>query len=530
MRGEQNRRKRVEEVDEDSRKARLVALRKFLDYRGRGEVSEDAWAEIVDADTFELRLPVTPYRSYDPAEVERPFFQGRGGDDAVLARVTSSSESGSSGSLNTQQSSSSSENLVVAAVSARSPSSQQKTRQVSVESDAAAARKTKKTSHEEGHHLCGGGSRRVCKGIRGLVFDTASFAVMLQSIGVPRRRGHELVHCVFELLDGGDASHEVLFSPSRVLASWRMKTVNAVRVGALGEAEKRGMLEAWFTAENKLARLDLCFDVLAFTRELQRCRGGAGPDVLELVPNTLQRAVRDLQRDDDLFLRFHKDATRRRTRLQTAASEDDAGAEDQDAVMMDAALSSSHEDAAASYRKRPRVVALASRPHLITHTNLAFLELTEFTAAETIGKSLRIIQGPATDAEVVEDFCADVAREIPTSMIVVNYTRTKERFINYLRVYPLFANGRSSEVTHFLGELERVDEETVQAIENTVLDGADDSGRRRQDRQQDDDFAMHPAFANDDGPDGARPYDWWQREDGPASAGADDPFPTFLPR
>ena len=533
MRGEQTKRRRDEEIDEDSRRSRSEVLRKFLDYRGRGEVNEDAWAEIVDRSNFELRLPVTPYRSYDPAEVS-----GENSEDEEEEEEDNEEEEEEyshdrhqhhhreeekKDGLPKKNGWTSSDDL--ACLRRPLPTKKQEEKQ-----------QMRSNAQTQGmvQHLSG--ARRICKGLRGLVFDTASFSVMLQSIGVPRRRGHDLVRCEFELLDGGDASHEILFSPTRVLGSWRMRTLNAVGVGALAEAEKKGMLEAWFTKENKLSRIDLCFDVLAFTRELQRCRGGSGADLLELVPNTLAAGLRDLQRDDRLNPPPHEhhhssyldeeeeegvnDSSsngRRRRRnysgdigdLSPAAQrrEDLAGPPSKRRRNGEDTFSTEDEESSSSlsmiptlnravtttksssYRQRPRVIALATRPHLITQVNRAFLDLTHFEEQETIGKSLRIIQGPATDSEVVEDFLADVARKIPTSMVVVNYTRSKERFINYLRVYPLFADSKTSSVTHFLAELERLDDDTVSRIE---------AEHSSQSEDQSDDAILEGETNNDD--------------------------------
>jgi len=549
MRGEQSRRRRTEQRDEDSKRTRLKIIRQFLEYRGRGEVSEAAWAEIVDSQTFELRLPVTPYRSYDPAEVE---------DVGPPRRTKPSGGLGGGGGGVFFPSSAAQPQPPRKCASASSFSSSSSS---SLETATAPSRAARTALA----HLSG--ARRVCRGIRGLIYDTASFAVMLQSIGVPERRGHELVRCSFELLDGGDASHEVLFSPSRVLGSWRMRTVNASSVGATGEVEKRGMLEAWFTDDDKLKRIDLCFDVLAFTRELQRCRGGVGPDLLELVPNTLKGALRELRRDDDVVLRWEardmardmaaftgvlpstacggpllgplsptQSSTKRRKVVVPKGGHDDAmpsrrppysgggggggplGGEDKLAAnnangdretnhfsggyssgcgsgsgsgsgsdeesRRRKRPSSSLFEERPPFRRRPRVIAVASRPHAITHVNRAFLELTHFRPEETIGQSLTIMHGPATDVGVVEDFLADVDRKIPTSMIVVNYTRNNDSFINYLRVYPLFADATSSKVTHFLGELERVDDDTVLTADDQDRDETDAHKAQKRDHYQ----------------------------------------------
>mmetsp|Transcript_17051 Transcript_17051/g.25706 ORF Transcript_17051/g.25706 Transcript_17051/m.25706 type:complete len:543 (+) Transcript_17051:227-1855(+) len=386
-----------EEKYEKIRISRRQCLETFLDYRARGEVSEDAWANLVDPQKFELWLPVTPYRSYNPTEV-LPSEAG-----AFVA------------------------------------------------------------------------DRRVCRGVHGLVFDTASFAVMLQSIGVPRRRGHKLVACSLELVDPlglpSDSftkkNDDLMIDkrdPARVMGAWRMRTRNAVDCGAASECDQRGFLIAAFDKQNRLKRLDLCFDALGFLRQLQRARGVPW---LEVVPNTLQAALKDLAADDASYTAAYAQ------RLESISSSCGRGSKNNHASLSNKNQSlgpNGRHIAISSLTRyghfaRPKVVTIADRPHLITHVNRDFLDLAGLEANEAIGRSLRIIQGPATDTAVVEDMLADVARRIPTSMIVINYTKSMERFINYLRVFPLF-DPSSGIVTHYFGELERVDDDTVCKIEH----------------------------------------------------------------
>merc|ERR1712091_407778 len=119
------------------------------------------------------------------------------------------------------------------------------------------------------------------------------------------------------------------------------------------------MLRAEFDGGARLARLDLSFDVLGVMRQLQGARDGAD---LDLVPNTLAAAERAMAAEDE-------DAARGRRRG----------------------------------RGRPRLITSSARPHVITRANAAFSELCGFSAAEAVGSTLRLIEGPATDAAVVDD-------------------------------------------------------------------------------------------------------------------------------
>lgn len=493
MKGE---RERVEEASvaatqlaEETRCARRRTLDTLFQYRARGEVSEAKWATILDADAFELSLPVTPYRSYDPRDVV---------DVAPHEdwRMSGLSHKGRE-SLRAHRSRDSRMDDISMAVAPAA-------------SSAAASGCA---------HLAG--ARRICKGIQGMIFDTASFAVMLQSVGVRHRRGHRLLRCKFEL--DNDA---VLFdAKDQVMGLWSMRTLNAMSCGAKSECVKQGMLRACFNgATNKITKLTLYFDVYAFMRELRVARNSP---VIELVPNTLSGALRLLYADEsdhDSKKLLDLGGDRRESMKNPTASSSSLGTNQSSAPSLASLFSgtvenspeqTSHNSAAAeltgatSCNRRddedPRnaleislslqheqerknvarlktmppqrlwrqhhlddgphacVITTATRPHNITHANRAFVELCGYSMREALGRSLRIIQGPATDASVVSDLLADVARQLPASMIVVNYRRNGERFINYLRVFPLVHKGA---VTHYLGELERLDDAAIAEIEN----------------------------------------------------------------
>ena len=273
--------------------------------------------------------------------------------------------------------------------------------------------------------LPGLGQRRVLRGVRGMVFDTASLAVLLQSVGARGRRGHALVRAAMDCAaDDGDGPLGRLLHDGKACAGlFSLRTTNAARCGARRDVACAGMLRAEFDDGARLARLDLSFDVLAVMRQLQGARDGAD---LDLVPNTLAAAERAMIADDD-------DAARGRRRG----------------------------------RGRPRLVVSSARPHVIARANAAFSELCGFSAAEAVGRTLRLIEGPATDAAVVDDLLRDVELRLPSSMIVVNYRRDGTKFINYLRVFPLAGDGDAADdFGHYLAELERLDDEAVAAIEN----------------------------------------------------------------
>ena len=399
------------ERERATRRERLRILRTALYYRGLGEVSEDKWHELLDDERFVMTLPVTPYRPFDPRSVVA--------EDLTLATARTASSP--------------------TAVPGR-------------------------VSQTPGAPNPPPGHRRVLRGVRGMVFDTASLAVLLQSVGIRGRRGHTLLRCRYEtsadedeaLGPGGGHRHPgplgfMLHEARGCMGLFSMKTTNAVQCGARCECGKYGMLKASFhEATHKLTSLELTFDVLAFMRQLQSARDSGD---LEIVPNTLRAAERMLDDDDAAAA---KDAARR-------ASSSHAQHQTDDEAPLRSLTRRPRLRAA-----RPRLITVATRPHVITTVNAAFSSLCGFSRAEAVGRTLRLIQGPATDGAVVDDLLRDVQLRLPSSMIVVNYHRDGTKFINYLRVFPLYRDGDApDDYSHYLGELERLDDDVVAHIERT---------------------------------------------------------------
>ncbi len=57
------------------------------------------------------------------------------------------------------------------------------------------------------------------------------------------------------------------------MCRWLMKTENAVMRGSRQEVYKHGMVEAVFSPNNKLLRVELAFDVMSFMQQLRRASG-----------------------------------------------------------------------------------------------------------------------------------------------------------------------------------------------------------------------------------------------------------------
>ena len=106
---------------------------------------------------------------------------------------------------------------------------------------------------------------RVASGIDGLLADTSSLTVMLQSIGRAGARGTVPVRARYYW-----GPEDCLISGDTLMMRWVYRTENAVQCGALCECYCQGMLKAQFTPNNKVATLEIAFDVMAFMQQLQR--------------------------------------------------------------------------------------------------------------------------------------------------------------------------------------------------------------------------------------------------------------------
>lgn len=133
-----------------------------------------------------------------------------------------------------------------------------------------------------------------------------------------------------------------------------------------------------------------------------------------------------------------------------------------------------------SARKRQRVTlaeALANQtdallltqphaPYAITHVNGPWVEMCGYTLEEVEGLTNRVLQGPETDAKLLEELMASVRRGEPASAQLVNYKKGGARFVNQLQVVPVHSEDET-QVEQFMALLREVDEEPP--APNTLL-------------------------------------------------------------
>lgn len=236
---------------------------------------------------------------------------------------------------------------------------------------------------------------RVVTGLDGILADTKSLQVCLESIGAPseewkaaRTRGTQVL-VQYDILEG-----DAVLKDNLMMTRWTMRTLNAMQCGARDELHVFGMLRVRFTDQSRISSAEFVFDVMSFMQQLQSVNGAAPP----IVPNTLEMA-----------------------RMPSSEA---------------------------------RVITANAPGCPITSVNEAWSKLCGFSRTEVEGRSLSMIQGEQTDRRMLSSLVADSKEGQAGSLTVVNYKKDGTPFQNYLRIYPL-SNGQQ-EPTHMLGVLQDV--------------------------------------------------------------------------
>lgn len=100
------------------------------------------------------------------------------------------------------------------------------------------------------------------------------------------------------------------------------------------------------------------------------------------------------------------------------------------------------------------VITEATFPFRITHVNQAWEGLCGYTAAEAVGQTLELIQGPKTSQETLTSLAKKISNlkssEDSASVVLRNYTKRGVAFKNRLTVTPIVESGT---ITHLVGQL-----------------------------------------------------------------------------
>nr|AML77822.1 putative LOV domain-containing protein [Boerhavia coccinea] len=79
----------------------------------------------------------------------------------------------------------------------------------------------------------------------------------------------------------------------------------------------------------------------------------------------------------------------------------------------------------------------------------SFLELTEYSREEILGRNCRFLQGPETDPETVRKIRDAINNETEVTVQLINYTKTGKKFWNVFHLQPM--RDQKGEVQYFIG-------------------------------------------------------------------------------
>ena len=97
---------------------------------------------------------------------------------------------------------------------------------------------------------------------------------------------------------------------------------------------------------------------------------------------------------------------------------------------------------------RSAVICLAQPGVSVIYASDAFEAHTGYAPEEVLGKSLAILQGPATEPEAVEDFRVLIRNGRPGIVRITNYRKDGTLFVHECALRPI--KDKAGKVTHFI--------------------------------------------------------------------------------
>nr|AML76691.1 putative LOV domain-containing protein [Philoxerus vermicularis] len=99
----------------------------------------------------------------------------------------------------------------------------------------------------------------------------------------------------------------------------------------------------------------------------------------------------------------------------------------------------------------------------------SFLELTEYSREEILGRNCRFLQGPETDPETVRKIRDAINDETEVTVQLINYTKTGKKFWNVFHLQPM--RDQKGEVQYFIG-VQLDGSQHVEPLENSIPEAA----------------------------------------------------------
>nr|AML77343.1 putative LOV domain-containing protein [Trigastrotheca pentaphylla] len=95
----------------------------------------------------------------------------------------------------------------------------------------------------------------------------------------------------------------------------------------------------------------------------------------------------------------------------------------------------------------------------------SFLELTEYSREEILGRNCRFLQGPETDPETVRKIRDAINNETEVTVQLINYTKTGKKFWNVFHLQPM--RDQKGEVQYFIG-VQLDGSQHVEPLQNSI--------------------------------------------------------------
>lgn len=95
----------------------------------------------------------------------------------------------------------------------------------------------------------------------------------------------------------------------------------------------------------------------------------------------------------------------------------------------------------------------------------SFLELTEYSREEILGRNCRFLQGPETDPETVRKIRNAIDNETEVTVQLINYTKTGKKFWNVFHLQPM--RDQKGEVQYFIG-VQLDGSQHVEPLQNSI--------------------------------------------------------------
>jgi PAS domain S-box-containing protein len=113
-------------------------------------------------------------------------------------------------------------------------------------------------------------------------------------------------------------------------------------------------------------------------------------------------------------------------------------------------------------KSRAIVVTETKKPFRVVDVNECWEGLCGYSFSEARGKTLgSLLQGPETNQVAATGLVSHLLAGEEAGAVLINYTKDGRQFKNRIRVGPIFDEVNGTTITHFVGVLEELKEQTM---------------------------------------------------------------------